>query len=76
MPTITWVHIPPLGPHRVGFPLPLVHALGRAYNDALEVDAAKKKSKSIIGHIQQEMCHKMQKMAGTNTFSTWAKANT
>ena len=50
----TWVHIPPLGPHRVNTPLALAHTLGQAWNDARKVDAAKKKDKSIFGHIQQE----------------------
>jgi len=38
----------------VSFPLPLAHTLSRVWNDASKVDAAEKKSKSIIGHIQQE----------------------
>ena len=50
----TCFHICPLGPHRDNFALPLAHILGWAWNDAPEVDAAEKKIKSIIGHIQQE----------------------
>ena len=39
----TWVHIPPLGPHRASSPFPLAHTLGQDWNDAPEVDVAKKK---------------------------------
>ena len=49
----TWVHIPPLGPQRVNSPLPLALTLGQAWNDGQEVDAAKKKDKSII-NVQRE----------------------
>ena len=35
-------------------PLPLARTLGQAWSHALELDAAKKKDKSIFGHIQQE----------------------
>jgi len=50
----TWVHIPPQCPHRVNLPLPLAHTLGHGLERCLEVDVAKKKDKSIFGHIQQE----------------------
>jgi len=50
--------------------------LGQACNDAPKVDAAKKKGKSIFGHIQPENVPQNAKDGGTNTFSTWAKANT
>ena len=51
----TWVHIPPLGPHRVSMPLPLAHILGHGLEWSSEVDAAENKDKSIYGHIQQEI---------------------
>lgn len=51
---LTWVHIPPLGPHRVSMSLPLSHTLGHGLEWILKVDEAKKKYKSIYDHIQQE----------------------
>ena len=72
----TWVRIPPLDLHRVVHPLPFAHTLGWAWNDAPGLMQLKRKVKAYLATFNMKMYHKMHKRVETNTFSTWAKANT
>jgi len=69
----TWVHIPPLGPHRVSSPLPLPSPWVKPGMIPQKLMQLKRKIKAYLATFNRKMNHKMQKMVETNTLNTWEK---